>query len=110
MDLTMTARAPGTVISTSRFHLGTRWGGQRTRMRLKPAMCAAAAAMKVLPVPISPTTVVPRWASRERAAPPYGVGLRPQGLAEQAGHLSAVLRGPVEGREGLHHPLGRWPP
>ena len=38
--------------------------GQRTRMRLKPAMCAAA--VKVLPVPISPTTVVPRWASRER--------------------------------------------
>ena len=35
-----------------------------------------------------------------------GVPLRPQGLAEQAGHLSAVLRGPVEGREGLHHPLG----
>ena len=42
-----------------------RASGQRTRMRLKPAMCAAAA-MKVLPVPISPTTVVPRWASRER--------------------------------------------
>ena len=36
--MTMTARAPGTVISTSRFHLGTRWGGQRTRTRLKPAM------------------------------------------------------------------------
>ena len=32
------------------------------RMRWKPARCAAAAAMKVLPVPISPTTVVPRWA------------------------------------------------
>ena len=61
--------------------------------------------MKVLPVPISPTTVVPRWASRERAAPPYGVGLRPQGLAEQAGEPVAVLRGPVEGRVGLHHPL-----
>ena len=62
MDLTMTARAPGTVISTSRFQLGTRCGGPSTRIRLKPVMCAAAAAMKVLPVPISPTTVVPRWA------------------------------------------------
>ena len=62
MDLTMTARAAGAVISTSRFHLPVRWGGHKTRTRLKPAMCAAATAMKVLPVPISPTTVVPRWA------------------------------------------------
>ena len=54
----MTARAPGTVSSTSRFHLRVRCGGQSTRMRRKPAMWAAAAAMKVLPVPISPTTVV----------------------------------------------------
>ena len=37
---------------------------------------------------------------------PYGVLLRPQGLAEQAGELVAVLRGPVEGRVGLHHPMG----
>ena len=35
-----------------------------------------------------------------------GVLLRPQGLAEQAGELVPVLRGPVEGRVGLHHPLG----
>ena len=35
-----------------------------------------------------------------------GVLLRPQGLAEQAGELVAVLRGPVEGWVGLHHPLG----
>ena len=66
MDLTMTAREPGTVNSTSRFHLGTRCGGPSTRILLKPAMCAAAAAMKVLPVPISPTTVVPRWAYVKR--------------------------------------------
>ena len=37
---------------------------------------------------------------------PYGVLLRPQRLAEQAGHLVPVLRGPVEGRVGFHHPLG----
>ena len=37
---------------------------------------------------------------------PYGVGLRPQGCAEQAGQLAPVLRGAVEGRVGLHHPLG----
>ena len=37
---------------------------------------------------------------------PDGVGLRPQGLAEQPGQPAAVLRGPVERRVGLHHPLG----
>ena len=37
---------------------------------------------------------------------PDGVGLRPQGLAEQPGERAAVLRGPVERRVGLHHPLG----
>ena len=37
---------------------------------------------------------------------PDGVGLRPQGLAEQPGQRPAVLRGPVERRVGLHHPLG----
>ena len=36
----------------------------------------------------------------------YGVPLRPQGGAEQAGKRAAVLRGPVERRVGLHHPLG----
>ena len=36
---------------------------------------------------------------------PYGVGLRSQGLSQQAGQL-AVLRGPVERRVGLHHPPG----
>ena len=37
---------------------------------------------------------------------PDGVGLRPQGLAEQPGERAAVLRGAVERRVGLHHPLG----
>ena len=37
---------------------------------------------------------------------PDGVGLRPQGGAEQPGERAAVLRGAVEGRVGLHHPLG----
>ena len=44
----MTARAPGTVSSTSRFHLRVRCGGQSTSTRSKPAMWAAEAAMKVL--------------------------------------------------------------
>ena len=35
-----------------------------------------------------------------------GVGLRPQGPAEQPGERAAVLRGAVERRVGLHHPLG----
>ena len=34
---------------------------------------------------------------------PDGVGLRPQRGAEQPGERAAVLRGPVEGRVGLHH-------
>ena len=87
MDVTMTPRAPGTVISTSRFHLGTRWGGQSTSTLLKPAMCAAAAPMKVLPVPISPTTVVPRWASRERAAPLMASACAPRGLRSRRGRM-----------------------
>ena len=37
---------------------------------------------------------------------PDGVGLRPQGSAEQLGQLFGVFRGPVEGRVGLHHPSG----
>ena len=101
----MTARVPGTVISTSRFHLGTRWGGQRTRTRLKPARCAAAAAIECLAgAHLADDGGAPVGFEGEGRAP-YGVGLRPQGLAEQAGEPVAVLRGPVEGRVGLHHPL-----
>ena len=37
---------------------------------------------------------------------PDGVRLRPQGGAQQHRELAAVLRGLVEGRVGLHHPLG----
>ena len=37
---------------------------------------------------------------------PYGVGLGSQGGAEQLGQAVAVLGGSVEGRVGLHHPLG----
>ena len=81
----MAARAWGTVSSTSRFHLRTRCGGQRTRTLPKPAMCAAEAAMKVLPVPISPTTVVPRWASRERAAPRMASSCAPSGERSRRG-------------------------
>ena len=76
-----------------------------TRILLKPAMSAAPAAMKVLPVPISPTTVVPRWASRERAAPLMASACAPRGDRSRRGELVPVLRGPVEGWVGLHHPL-----
>ena len=62
MEVTMAVRAEGTVSSTSRFHFLVRWGGHNTSTLRKPAMWAAAVAMKVLPVPISPTTVVPLWA------------------------------------------------
>ena len=57
------------------------------RIFLKPAMCAAAAAMKVLPVPISPTTVVPRWASRDRAAPLMASSCAPRGVRSRRGSL-----------------------
>ena len=92
MDVTMTARAPGTVISTSRFHLGTRCGGQRISILWKPAMCAAAA-MKVLPVPISPTTVVPRCALSERAAPLMASACAPRGLRSSRGSLCPFSEG-----------------
>ena len=75
----MTARPLGMVSSTSRFHLRVRWGGTSTRMRLKPAMCAALAAMKVLPVPISPTRLVPWWALRERVTPRMASAWAPRG-------------------------------
>ena len=68
MDATTAALARGTVCSTSRFHFPVRCGGQMMSTLWKPAMYAAAAPMKVFPVPISPTTVVPRWVCRERAS------------------------------------------
>ena len=102
----MAALAPGTVSSTSRFHFRVRWGGQRIRIRRKPAAWAAAAPMKVFPVPIAPTTVVPRWAWRDNAAAPDGVGLPAHRGAQQPGQVDLGFRGPVEGRVGLHHPLG----
>ena len=74
------------------------------RILRKPAMCAAAAPMKVLPVPISPTTVVPRWCFEGEDRAPDGVLLRAQGSAEQAWERAPVLRGPVEGRVRLDHP------
>ena len=89
----MTARAKGTVSSTSRFHLRTRWGGQSTRILWKPAMCAAAAPIKVLPVPISPTTFVPRWASRERAAPLMASSCAPRGVRSRRGSLPPFSEG-----------------
>ena len=85
IDVTIAARAPGTVSSTSRFHFFVRCGGQRMSTLLKPAMCAAAAPMKVLPVPISPTTVVPRWASRDRAVPLMASACAPSGVRSRGG-------------------------
>ena len=64
-----------------------------TRILLKPAMCAALAAMKVLPVPISPTTVVPRWASRERAAPLMASACAPRGERSSMGSLPPFSEG-----------------
>ena len=76
------------------------------RMRSNPAMCAAAAPMKVLPrAHLADDRGAPVGLEGEGRAPD-GVGLRPQGLAEQPGERAAVLRGPVERRVGRHHPLG----
>ena len=93
MDSTTAARTPGTVCSTSRFHLGTRWGGQITSIRRKPAMYAAAAPMNVLPVPISPTTVVPRWDFRERAAPLMASACAPRGFLSRRGSAPPFSEG-----------------
>ena len=43
--LTMAAWTPGIVISSSRFHFRTRWGGQITSTLLNCAMWAAAPPM-----------------------------------------------------------------
>ena len=69
MDFTMTAVTTGSVCSISRFHFSTRWGGHITRIRLKPACFAAIIEMKVLPVPISPTRMVPLFSLKEKATP-----------------------------------------
>ena len=58
-----------------------------------PAMYAALAPMKVLPVPISPTTVVPRWASRERAAPLMASACAPRGLRSRRGSVPPFSEG-----------------
>ena len=90
----MAALPFGTVSSISRFHFRVRWGGQRINTLWNPAMWAAAAPMKVLPVPISPTTVVPWWASRESAAPLIASAWPPRGLRSSLGRG----RGSSEGR------------
>ena len=61
--------------------------------RSNPAMYAAAAPMKVLPVPISPTTVVPRWALRERAAPLMASACAPSGLRSSLGSVPPFSEG-----------------
>ena len=61
--------------------------------RSKPAMYAAAAPMKVLPVPISPTTVVPRWAFSERAAPLMASACAPRGLRSSLGIVPPFSEG-----------------
>ena len=89
----MAARAPGTVSSTSRFHFRVRCGGQRIKTRWKPAAWAAAAPMNVLPVPISPTTVVPLWAWRDRAVPLMASSWPPIGVRSSWGSLTGVSEG-----------------
>ena len=49
--------------------------------------------IKVLPVPISPTTVVPRWALRERAAPLMASACAPRGLRSSLGSLPPFSEG-----------------
>ena len=61
--------------------------------RRNPAAWAAAAPMKDLPVPISPTTVVPRWACRDRAAPRMASACAPRGLRSSWGSFSPFSEG-----------------
>ena len=83
--------------STSRFHFRVKWGGQRINMRRNPAAWAAAAPMKVLPVPISPTTVVPLWACRDRAVPLMASSWPPIGVRSSRGSLTGVSEGRYRG-------------
>jgi len=93
MEVTTAALARGTVCSTSRFHLPVKWGGQRMSTLWKPAMYAAAAPMNVFPVPISPTTFVPWWASRERAAPLMASACAPRGVRSRRGSAPPFSEG-----------------
>ena len=76
------------------------------RMRSKPAMCAGRGADEGLArAHLADDRGAPVGLEGEGRAPD-GVGLRPQGLSEQPGERAAVLRGAVERRVGLNHPLG----
>ena len=97
MDLTMTARASGTIISTSRFHLGTRWGGAEDQDPLEARqMCGGGGDEGLAGAHLADDGGAPVGFEGEGRSL-YGVLLRPQGFAEQAGEPVAVLRGPVEG-------------
>ena len=65
--------------------------------RRKPAAWAAAAPMKVLPVPISPTTVVPRWAWRDMAVPRMASSWPPIGVRSSRGSLTGFSEGRYRG-------------
>ena len=62
--------------------------------------------MNVLPVPISPDDggALVGLEGERRAA--YGVGLRAERVAQEPGELDGLLGWAVDGRVGLHYPLG----
>ena len=94
MDLTMTARAPGTVISTSRFHLGTRWGGQRIDACALEArhVRGGGGDEGLAGAHLADHGGAPVGFEGEGRALD-GVLLRPQGLAEQPGSLCPFSEG-----------------
>ena len=106
IEVTMAARAPGTVSSTSRFHFFVRWGGQRMRILRKPDHVRRGRADEGLAgahlADDGGSAVC--FEGEDRA--PDGVLLRAQGGAEQVrklatdarSRLGAGLRGSVERR------------
>ena len=102
----MAARALGTVSSTSRFHFRVRCGGVRTSTRWKPRSVGCGCADEGLAGAHLPHDVGALVGLEGEGDAPYGVCLGSQGGAEQLGEAVTVLGGPVEGRVGLHHPLG----
>ena len=104
----MAARAWGTVSSTSRFHFRVKWGGQRTKIRRKRVggwAAGAGADEGLARAHFANQDGTPVGLEGQHCALD-GVLLAPHRGAQQPGQLEAVLRGPVQGRVGLHHSLG----
>ena len=83
-----------------------RCGGHKTRILLKPAMCAAAVCDKGLSGSHFADDGGAAVGPEGEGCAPDGVGLRSERCAQELGQAVSVIGRPVEGRVGLDHPSG----